>query len=106
MAAMKPLFDAVFELSGFEAVAFWLLLFVCFWIVGFALDAILQKQGFGPVGNGVVAFAGAFGGLYIRYNYKFDMSAVASEPYLTLGLIFMPGAFLLLGLSLLRSRFG
>jgi hypothetical protein len=106
MAAMAPLFDVVFELSGFEAVAFWLVLFVCFWIVGFALDVILQKQGFGPFGNGIVAFAGAFGGLYIRYNYKFDMSAIAFEPYLTLGLIFMPAALLLLGLSLLRSRFG
>jgi hypothetical protein len=106
MDAMKPLFDAVFGLEGFEAVAFWLVLFVCFWIIGFALDVILQSQGFGPFWNGVFAFAGAFGGLYIRYNYKFDASATALEPYLTLSLIFMPAALLLIGLSALRSRFG
>ena len=106
MAAMAPLFDVVFGLEGFEAVAFWLVLFVCFWIIGFALDVILQNQGFGPFLNGVFAFAGAFGGLYIRYNYKFDVSATAFEPYLTLGLIFMPAAFLLIALSALRSRFG
>jgi len=106
MAAMAPLFNTIFGLEGFEAVAFWLLLFVCFWMVGFALDVILQRQGFGPVWNGVFAFAGAFGGLYFRYNYKFGISATAYEPYLTLGLIFMPAAFLLIALSLLRSRFG
>ena len=92
-------------MEGFEAVAFWLVVFVGFWIVGFALDVILQSQGFGPILNGVFAFAGAFGGLYVRYNYKFDVSAIAYEPYLTLGLIFMPAAFLLVALCALRSRF-
>jgi hypothetical protein len=106
MAAMAPLFDVVFGLSGFEAVAFWLVLFVWFWIVGFALDVMLQNLGFGPFWNGVFAYAGAFGGLYIRYNYKFGMSEIAFEPYLTLGLLVMPAAFLLIALSLLRSSFG
>ena len=106
MAAMAPLFNAVFGLEGFEAVAFWLLLFVCFWIVGFALEVILHHQGFGPFWNGVYACAGAFGGLYLRYNYKFDISMTSYEPYLTLGLIFMPAAFLLIALGVLRSRFG
>ena len=86
--------------------AFWLALFVCFWIVGFGIEVVLQKQGFGPFWNGVYAFVGAFGGLYMRYNYKFDISATAYEPYLTLGLLFMPPALLLLALSVLRSRFG
>jgi hypothetical protein len=105
MAAMAPLFDAVFGLEGFEAVAFWLVLFVCFWIVGFALDVILHNHGFGPFWNGVFAFIGAFGGLFIRYNYKLAMSTAAPEPYFTLSLIFMPAAFLLLALCVLRSRF-
>ena len=105
MAAMKPLFDLVFGLEGFEAVAFWLVLFVGFWILGFALDVILQSQGFGPFLNGFFAFVGALGGLYIRYNYKFGVSATALEPYLTLSLIFTPAVLLLIGLSALRSRF-
>jgi uncharacterized membrane protein YeaQ/YmgE (transglycosylase-associated protein family) len=106
MAAMAPLFEVVFGLEGFEATAFWLVLFVSFWIIGFALDVILQSQGFGPFLNGVLAFVGAFVGLYIRYNYRFDVSATAFEPYLTIGLILAPAALLLIALSALRSRFG
>ena len=46
MFALKPLFDIIFGLEGFEATAFWIALFVAYMIAGFFIDMLMQKQGF------------------------------------------------------------
>ena len=59
MAAMKPLFDVIFGLEGFEKTAFWLGMFIAFLGAGFFVDYLMHKQGFGVFWNGVYVFIAA-----------------------------------------------
>ena len=104
MYALKPLFDIIFGLEGFEAAAFWIALFVAYMIAGFFIDMLMQRQGFGPLLNGIYALLGAFIGLYLRYNYFLRAPWFGYEPYVTMGLIFGSIAILLLALALVRNR--
>ena len=49
-------------------VCFWLAVFVGFVLIGFLLDFLMGRQGFGPYVNSVLALVGAWVGLYARYN--------------------------------------
>ena len=60
MNAMKPLFDVVFGLEGFEKAAFWLGMFIALLGSGFFLDYLMSKQGFGVFMNGVLVAVGGF----------------------------------------------
>jgi hypothetical protein len=102
MAAMTPFFLMVDGLEGFELVCFWLGLFVAFFLVGFFLDYLMGRQGFGPYINSALALIGAFAGLYARYNYF--MGYVGYEPYLSFTLLFAAPVLLILTLSFLRTR--
>ena len=104
MRAMKPFFDIISNLEGFELVAFWLGLFIVLMIAGFFLDMVMQRQGFGPFLNAIFAFGGAFIGVYLRYNYFMHAPWFGYEPYLTLGRVFGSIAILLLLLALIRNR--
>lgn len=104
MTAMRPLLDIIFGLEGFEMVAFWLALFVAYLLTGYFLDMIMQRQGFGPFLNGLLAYLGLFAGLYIKYNYFDHAPWFRYEPWVTSSLCFGTMALLLLFLSFVRSR--
>ena len=106
MRAMTPFFNYIFNLEGFEMVAFWLGLLISVAIVGFTLDYLMQRQGFGPLLNGLLALFGAFLGLYLRYNYFVRDPWFHFEPYVTMALCFGTPAILLVVLSFLRNRYG
>ncbi len=102
MAAMKPFFMMIDSLEGFEMVCFWLAVFVGFVLIGFLLDFLLGRQGFGPYVNSVLALVGAWVGLYARYNYF--LPYVRYEPYLSFTLLFAAPVSLILILSFMRTR--
>ena len=102
MAAMSPFFTMIRGLEGFELACFWLATFVGFVLIGFLLDYLMGRQGFGPYVNTVLALVGVFAGLYARYNY-FSSYAVY-EPYLSFALLFAPPVLLIMILSFLRTR--
>jgi TRAP-type uncharacterized transport system fused permease subunit len=102
MTAMTPFFTMIHGLEGFEKVCFWLAVFVGFVLIGFVLDYLMGRQGFGPYINSILALIGVFGGLYVRYNYMTPY--LRYEPYLTFGLLFAAPLLLVLLLSFMRSR--
>jgi hypothetical protein len=102
MQAMTPFFEMVRGLEGFEMVCFWLGAFVSFVLIGFLLDYLMGRQGFGPLINSVLALFGAFAGLYIRYNFMTPY--LRYEPYLSFGLLFAAPVLLVLTLSFARTR--
>lgn len=102
MVAMTPFFTMIHGLEGFERACFWLGLFVMFVLLGFFLDYLMGRQGFGPYINSVLALIGAYAGLYLRYNYF--MGYISYEPYLSFALLFAAPVLLIIGLSALRTR--
>lgn len=102
MAAMSPFFTMIQGLEGFERACFWLAMFVGFVLIGFLLDYLMGRQGFGPYVNTALALIGAFAGLYARYNYF--SAYVGYEPYLSFGLLFGTPVLLVMILSFLRTR--
>jgi hypothetical protein len=104
MVKMAPLFDFVHRLEGFEIFAFWFTVLIIYFLVGFWTDSLMKPNSFGPYWNGLLAFAGAFLGLYVRYNYLMGITWLRYDPYLTFGLIFGSMSLFLLFLSHLRSR--
>ena len=101
MQAMKPFFLMIRDLEGFEMVAFWLAAFVSLVLVGFILDFLMGRQGFGPYINSLLAAVGVFIALYVRYNFL--MSYLRYEPYLSFGLLFGVPVVLVIGLSFART---
>jgi uncharacterized membrane protein YeaQ/YmgE (transglycosylase-associated protein family) len=102
MAAMAPLFKLIQGLEGFELACFWLGMFVVFFLIGFVLDYLMGRQGFGPYINSALALIGAFVGLYVRYNYL--LGYVRYEPYLSFTVLFAAPVLIILTLSFLRTR--
>jgi hypothetical protein len=102
MHAMSPFFLMVQDLEGFEMVCFWLAAFVGVVLVGFGLDYLTGRQGFGPYINSLLAVVGVFAALYVRYN--FAMPYLNYDPYLTVVLLFGFPVILVLGLSFARTR--
>lgn len=102
MAAMTPFFRMINALEGFEMVCFWLAVFVGFFLIGFLLDYLMGRQGFGPYANSVLALIGALAGIYVRYNYF--LPYVRYEPYLSFTLLFAAPVFLILIVSFMRTR--
>jgi hypothetical protein len=105
MPAMKPLFDVIFGLEGFEKTAFWLGMLTAFLGAGFLVDYLMHKQGFGVFWNGVYVFIAAFAGLYLRYNYFQRLPYTRYEPFVTAGLFFLSIAVFLTMMTFLRNRF-
>lgn len=102
MQAMTPFFLMIRDLEGFEMVCFWLAAFVGLVLIGFILDFLMGRQGFGPYVNSILAAIGVFCALYLRFNYL--MSYLRYEPYLSLGLLFGVPVILVVGLSFARTR--
>lgn len=76
--------------------------FVCCLAAGFILNAILKGLGFGPALNGVLALAGVFGGVYLRYRFFGNFRAEDT----TTTILFAMGCAVLmfLALAFLKSR--
>ena len=102
MTAMAPFFRMINGLEGFEMVCFWLAAFVGFLLIGFLLDYLMGRQGFGPYVNSGLAIVGVFCGLYARYNYFLPF--VRYEPYLSFALLFAAPVVLIVILSFTRTR--
>jgi len=102
MQAMRPFFQMIQDLEGFEMVCFWLAVFVGFVLIGFVLDYLMGRQGFGPYINSILALIGVFCGLYVRYNFMTPY--LRYEPYLSFGLLFAAPVLLVVMLSFMRSR--
>jgi len=102
MEAMTPLFLMIRDLDGFEMVCFWLAAFVGFVLIGFVLDYLMGRQGFGTYIISILALAGVFAGLYVRYNFMTPY--LRYEPYLSFGLLFAAPVLLVLLLSFARTR--
>jgi len=102
MEAMTPFFLMIRDLDGFEMVCFWLATFVGFVLIGFVLDFLMGRQGFGPYVNSILALIGVFAGLYVRYNFMTPY--LRYEPYLSFGLLFAAPVLLVMMLSFMRTR--
>jgi hypothetical protein len=102
MQAMTPFFLMIRDLEGFEMVCFWLGSFVGLVLIGFFLDFLMGRQGFGPYINSLLAGVGVFAALYLRFNFL--MSYLRYEPYLSLVLLFGVPVLLVTGLSFARTR--
>jgi hypothetical protein len=102
MQAMQPFFLMIRDLEGFEMVCFWLAAFVSLVLIGFILDFLMGRQGFGPFGNSLLAAVGVFAALYLRFNFL--MSYLRYDPYLSMGLVFGLPVVLVMGLSFARTR--
>ena len=78
MEALTPLFLMVRDLEGFERVCFWLAAFVGFVLVGFVLDYLMGRQGFGPYINSILALIGVeVPGKAQRVNISLDEGLLA-----------------------------
>ncbi len=102
MAAMTPFFLMISSLEGFEMVCLWLAAFVGFFLIGFLLDFLMGRQGFGPYVNSVLALIGAGIGVYARYNYFLPYARY--DPYMSITLLFAAPVLLILILSFVRTR--
>jgi hypothetical protein len=102
MTAMAPFFRMIVGLEGFEMVCFWLAAFVGFVLIGFLLDYLMGRQGFGPYVNSGLALVGVLCGLYARYNYFLPYGRY--EPYLSFALLFAAPVALIVILSFARTR--
>ena len=104
MAALKPIFDTIFGLEGFEATAFWVATFVVYMIIGFFIDMLMEKQGFGPYFNAVFAIVGTFLGLYVRFNYVVEYRIHLYEPFVSIGFIAAGISLFIVTLAFVRNR--
>jgi uncharacterized membrane protein YeaQ/YmgE (transglycosylase-associated protein family) len=80
-----------------------LMVIVACMATGFASDAIMKKQGFGPVYNGILALIGVCAGIYLRYRWFSHYRA--DDVYTTIGFAMGSAIVLLLVLSFVKNRF-
>ena len=108
MVAMEPVWRFLNSLEGFEFTAFWLGAGTGLFLMGFFLDYIMQRLGFGPLVNALFVIAGVWIGLYVRYNYlqPNQVDLHIHDPLLTIGAILTITVTMLVGTALVRNRFG
>jgi uncharacterized membrane protein YeaQ/YmgE (transglycosylase-associated protein family) len=104
MAALQPIFDVIFRLEGFEAVAFWVALIVVMALCGYFIDMMMQGQGFGPFRNSLIALAGTIAGLYIRFNFIHGLTPHLYEPYVSIGVVLLSITALVLAVGYVSNR--
>ena len=104
MAALTPLFETIFRLEGFEAVAFWVALLVVMSLCGYFIEMVMLGQGFGPLRNSLLALAGTIVGLYIRFNYLRGLSPHLAEPYVSVGTVLVAITCLVLVFGYVKNR--
>jgi uncharacterized membrane protein YeaQ/YmgE (transglycosylase-associated protein family) len=104
MAALSPIFNVIFNLEGFEAVAFWVFTVVVMALCGYFIEMVMNGQGFGPLRNSLLALAGTFAGLYIRFNYLRGLSLHLTEPFVSVGVVLISISCLVLAFGYLRNR--
>ena len=90
------------QMTSLELLFLTLFLLVAFFIAGFVLDALLQKDGFGPYWNGLVAMLGVALGLSIRARFFASISAY--DPVFTMAIVLGTLVAMLMFLSALRNR--
>lgn len=90
------------QMSSLELLLLTLFLLVGFFIAGFVLDAILQKDGFGPYWNGLVAMLGVALGLSIRSRF-FALTS-PYDPAFTMAIVLGTLVAMLMLLSAVRNR--
>ncbi len=104
MTAMEPMWKFLNNLEGFEFAAFWISFFTMICLIGFFLDYIMQRQGFGPYLNALFVLAGVWFGLYVRFNYLRPNEIHLSDPFLSLGSILCVTAVMLIFMAFVRNR--
>ncbi len=104
MVAMDPVWKFLNSLEGFEYAAFWIAFLTLVMLVGFFLDYVMQKQGFGPYFNALYVLGGVWLGLYVRYNYLQPNKVHLNDPFLSLGSIFAVTAAMLVVMAFVRNR--
>jgi hypothetical protein len=105
MNAMHPVWVFLQNLEGFEFAAFWIAAFTMTLMLGFFLDYVMQRQGFGPYWNALYVFGGVWAGLYIRFNYLRPYQGMLHDPFLTITAIGAVTATMLVAMAFLRNRF-
>ena|SRR5947209_7864098 len=104
MSAMEPVWKFLQNLEGFEFAAFWIAFLTTVMLVGFFLDYVMQKQGFGPYFNAIYVLGGVWLGLYVRYNYLQPNKVHLHEPYLSLTSVFAVTSIMLVVMAFVRNR--
>ncbi len=99
-----PYFLGLQNLTLSEQVFVVLVLVLCFFIAGYIVDSLMDRRGFGPYGDGMVALLGLFMGLLVRGTYFPTVSPY--DPILTYGVTFTTMLVVLFSLVVLRNRFG
>ena len=105
MYAMQPVWTFLGRLEGFEFAAFWITAFAFVAIMGFIIDHLMQRQGFGPILNSVLLTGGIFAGLYLRFTYAKPGIVPLTDPMLSITVIIVVTTTMLTTLSMLRNRF-
>jgi hypothetical protein len=104
MAAMHPVWEFFNRLEGFEFAAFWIASFTGVVMSGFFIDYLMQRQGFGPMFNGLYVLGGVWLGLYLRFNYFLPNKVHFNDPFLTISCIFGVTSVLLVVMAFVRNR--
>lgn len=107
MIAMEPVWRFLNNLEGFEFAAFWISFLTAVGLVGFFLDYVMQRQGFGPFFNTLYVLAGIWAGLYLRYNYLApnQVHLHLRDPFLSVTVIFAVTVAMLVVMAYVRNKF-
>jgi hypothetical protein len=97
-----PWLEDFYTLSGVEKTFLVLSVFIIAFATGFVIDVIMRNLAFGPALNGVLAVAGVFGGIYLRYRLLAPYRA--DDLFLTMGSALGGAFFLFVALGFIKSR--
>jgi hypothetical protein len=101
---MQPVWVFLDNLEGFEFAAFWIAAFTLTLMAGFALDYVMQHQGFGPYYNSLYVFCGVWLGLYVRFNYLRGYQVHLHDPFLTITSVLAVTGGMLVLMAFVRNR--
>jgi hypothetical protein len=97
-----PWFADLADLSGVEKTFLFLAILIACFTTGFVVDVIMKTLAFGPALNGVLALAGVWAGIYLRYRWLAPFRA--DDVYLTMGFALGTAFVLFVALGLVKSR--
>jgi uncharacterized membrane protein YeaQ/YmgE (transglycosylase-associated protein family) len=97
-----PWYTDIEQLSTGEYFVLLFMIFIATVIAGFIIHAIARDMGFGLALNAILAFIGAFSGIYLRYRLLSPFGA--NDLALTIGCALAMACLLFFGLALIRAR--
>jgi len=104
MIAMDPVWKFLNSLDGFEFAAFWISFLTAVMLVGFFLDYVMERQGFGPYFNSIFVLGGIWCGLYVRFNFLQPSKLHLSDPFLAIGSVIAVTGAMLVTMAFVRNR--